>query len=146
LSNNYDSIKYDRRRNLVRERAIERPLEGFSKQLWPWSESKLIFLVGLLAVLDYISTYVFLTFGSYPQVIEGGLLAGWALQSGGFLKLFLVDVVCVGTLMVLAISIQSLYSRLGIRGLGRAAFVFLLIPYFIVSMAVIYNNIFWALI
>lgn len=125
---------------------MERPLERFSKQLWPWSESRLLFFIGLLATLDYISTYTFLTFGSNPQVVEGGLLAGWALQTGGFLKLFLVDIACVGILIILAISMRSLYSKVGVRGLGRAAFVFLLIPYFIVSMAVIYNNIFWALI
>jgi hypothetical protein len=120
-------------------------MESFSKKLWPWSETKLIFLICLLAVLDFISTYAFLTFGN-PQVVEGGLIAGWALQTGGFLKLLLVDLGFITILILLAFHIRSIYSKNGFQGLGRTAFVFLLIPYFIVVMAVVYNNVFWALI
>jgi hypothetical protein len=130
---------------LNRERAIERLMESFAKKLWPWSESKLIFLICLLAVLDFVSTYAFLTFGN-PQVIEGGLLAAWALQTGGFLKLFLLDLVFITILILLATHLREIYSKFGFQGLGHTAFVFLLVPYFIVIMAVVYNNIFWALI
>lgn len=125
---------------------MERPLEAFSRKLWPWPESKLIFLVTLLVGLDYASTYAFLDLGRNHQVVEGGLLAGWALQTGGFLKLLLVDAITVGGLILLGLGLKSLYSRLGFPGLGRTALIFLLIPYFIVTLAVVYNNIFWALI
>jgi hypothetical protein len=142
----YESTKYKLKGGFEREGAMERPFEAFSRKLWPWPESRLIFLIGLLAVLDYVSTYSFLTFGKIPQVTEGNPLASWALHTGGFAKLFLVDIISVGTLLLLAVGTRYFYSKLGFRGLGRTAFVFLLVPYFIVIMAVVYNNIFWALI
>jgi hypothetical protein len=145
LNNFYDSIKCKIKTNAEKERAMEVPLETFSKKIWPWSESKLIFLVALLIILDFISTYAFLNFGKNPQVVEGGLLAGWALQTGGFLKLLLVDAIAVGGLILVSISTRSLFSRLGFPGLGRSFLVFLLAPYFLVTLVVVYNNIFWAL-
>jgi hypothetical protein len=145
--NNISAAIVDKlRSHLEQERTMERRLESFSQKLWPWSEKKLFKLVILLAVLDYLSTYAFLTFGSSPQVIEGGLLAGWALRTGGFFKLFLVDTACIGALTSLAFLTRSVCFWLGFRGLGRATFVVLLIPYFVVIMAVVYNNLFWALI
>jgi hypothetical protein len=145
LYNIYDSAKDRLKAGLERQRALEVPLESFSRRLWPWSHSKLVFLIVVLAVLDYVSTYAFLTFGG-PDLVEGGRLAAWALQRGSFSGLFLMDALTVGTLIILAFSLRSLYSRLGFRGLGRTAFVFLLMPYFVVVMAVVYNNIIWALV
>jgi hypothetical protein len=144
MSDIHSSLKYKLIGNLERVRVMERPLEAFSRKLWPWSEAKLVFWVGLLAVLDYTSTWAFLTYG-HPQAGEGGLIAGWALQTGGFLKLLLVDAVSVGGLILMGLGIRWMYCRLGICGLGRTALVFLLLPYFVVIMAVIFNNIFWAL-
>jgi hypothetical protein len=83
---------------------------------------------------------VFLTFGS-DRLVEAGLLAGWALKTGGFPKLLLVDVVAVGILIFLSLNIRSFYARLGFRKIGRAAFVFILVHYFVVIIAVVYNNV-----
>ncbi len=145
MYNIYDSAKDSFKKGLNRQRVLEAPLEAFSRKLWPWSDSKLVFFIVVLAILDYVSTYAFLTFGS-PDLVEGGPLAAWALQKRGFSGLFLMDMLTVGTLIILAFSLRSLYSKLGFRGLGRTAFIFLLIPYFIVAMAVVYNNIIWAMV
>ena len=124
-----------------RDRPLERPLEAISRKLWPWPESKLIRTIGVLAALDFISTYVFLEISTNHRLVEGGPLAGWALQRGGFFGLFLVDLLSVGSLVLLALAVRALYQRLGFTGLGRTALVFLLVPYLIVILAVIYNNI-----
>jgi hypothetical protein len=136
-----NTIKANFRRNAERERKLERPLEALSRLLWPWPESKLVLFVCLAALMDYLSTYAFLTFGHRGHVSEAGLIAGWALQTGGFLRLFVVDAGLIGALILLAFALRSLYTRLGFRGFGRTALVFLLIPYFVIIMAVVYNNI-----
>jgi hypothetical protein len=145
LENIYDSLKNRFQRNLERTREIERPVEVFANKLWPWSASRLILLIGILAVLDYLSTYAFLNSGN-KQVVEGGLLAGWALQTGGYLKLLVVDFLAVGSLIGMALGMRSLYTKLGFQELGRTALIFLLTPYLITIFAVVFNNIFWALI
>ena len=129
------------RRRVERERTLEQPLEAFSRLLWPWHESKLVLFVSLLAVLDYVSTYTAINLSGANHVYEAGLLARWALQTGGFPKLLLVDTASIGVLIFLAVSVRFLYTRLGFRGFGRTAFVFLLIPYSIIIMAVVINNI-----
>ena len=134
-------IRDNLRKSLERERKLDRPLEAISRRLWPWPESKLVTYVGLAALMDFLSTYAFLTFGRHGHVAEAGLLARWALHTGGFLGLFLVDAICIGILILLAVGLRSLYSRLGFNGYGRTAMVFLLTPYFVIIMAVVYNNI-----
>jgi hypothetical protein len=140
LFNIYYLINDKIRSRSERERIMEAPLETFSKKMWPWPDSKLVFIIVVLACLDYISTLVFLTFGS-NKLAEGGLLAGWALRTGGFPKLFLVDMAVVGALIILALNVRSFYARLGFQRMGRAAFVFILVPYFVIIIAVVYNNI-----
>jgi hypothetical protein len=128
------------KRSAERERRLERPLESLSRSLWPWSESRLLCLVILLGAMDYASTYAFLNYSkSHP--FEGGLLAGWALRTGGFLRLFLVDAASIAGIILLAIGVRYLYTRMGFRGFGRAAFVFSLFPYIMVALAVVYNNV-----
>jgi hypothetical protein len=110
---NFESLGRGLKGNLEKERPLERPLEKVSSSLWPWSEGKLARYVLLLA----------------------------AMQTGGFLRLFVVDSAVVLTLVLLAVLVRTLYARLGFKGFGRAAFVFLLIPYFVVTLAVVYNNV-----
>jgi len=105
-----DLIKYRVRRSVERERTLERPLEAFSRLLWPWHDSKLMLFVCLLAVLDYVSTYAALELSGSNQVYEAGLLARWALQTGGFPKLLLVDTASIGMLIFLAVCAQFLYT------------------------------------
>jgi hypothetical protein len=136
-----NSPKTAARSNIARERRFEQPLVKVSRVLWPWSEAKLLRYVILLAFLDYLSTYAFLRVRSSDQVVEGGPVAGWALRTGGFGRLFIVDAVIILALILLAIAVRLIYARSGFRGLGRAGFVFMLIPYFAVTLAVVYNNV-----
>jgi hypothetical protein len=141
LANRSGWLKSRLMQSFERERPIERPLEAISRKLWPWSESRLIRTVGVLAALDFISTYVFLEVSTNSRLVEGGPLAGWALKNGGFFGLFLIDFLSVGSLILLGLAVRALYRKLGFAGLGRTALVFLLVPYLIVILAVIYNNI-----
>jgi len=129
------------RKSIERDRGRERYVELMSKSLWPWRESLLIILVGFLAMLDYVSTYAFLELSGNNNVYESGLIARWALDVNGFKGLLLVDILAVTTLIIIAISVRFIYTKFGFRGFGRAAFVVVLTPYVIVTMAVIYNNV-----
>jgi hypothetical protein len=137
----FDGVKNRVRKSIDRERSLERPAEALSRALWPYPESRLIFYVVLLAVLDYVSTFAALELSGNRHISEAGLLAKWALHSGGFAGLLLVDIVSIGTIICVAIGIRSLYRKLGFNGFGRAAYVFALIPYFISMMAVVPNNV-----
>ncbi len=124
-----------------RDRGLERHAVVVSRWLWPWRESKLIILVGCLAVLDYISTYAFLTLSPNNNVYESGLIASWALQKDRFRGLLFADILAVITVFAVAISARFIYVKSGFAGFGRAAFVVMLTPYVIVIMVVIFNNI-----
>ena len=60
---------------------------------------------------------------------------------GGFSRLFWVDVGVAITLLLLAIIIRVLHSKFGFKGFGRTAFVVVLVPYVVVTMAAIFNNV-----
>lgn len=49
--------------------------------------------------------------------------------------------VAVSALLLIAFAVRLLYSKFGFNGFGRTAFVLVLIPYVVVTMAVIFNNI-----
>ena len=129
------------RRSLERDRSSERYVEAVSRSLWPWPESKLLALVSFLVVLDYASTYAVLELSGKTCIYEGGPLASWALQVGGFTELFLVDVAAASVLLLAALTIRFLYSKFGFNGFGRTAFVVVLVPYVVVTMAAVFNNI-----
>jgi len=137
----FDGLRNRLRNHFEQERSLERPIEAFSRALWPYPESKLVFYISILAVLDFVSTFTALELSGNGQVAEVGLLAKWALQTGGFPGLLLMDVVSIGMLTCMATGAKSLYTRLGFVGFGRAAFVFLLFPYFVFVIAVIINNV-----
>jgi len=134
-------IKNRLRRSIEIERTLERPFEKLSRILWPWSESKLVLFISLMAILDYISTYTALELSRNNQVAEVGLVAKWALQTGGSSELFFVEMTAMVVLILLAMGARLLYTRLGFPGFGRTAFVFLLIPYALIIIAVVFNNI-----
>jgi len=129
------------RKSLERDRANERYVEVVSRSLWPWQESRLLVIVGCLAALDYVSTYAVLELSGNKYVCEGGPLANWALQMGGFTGLFLLDIAAVTTLLLAAVFIKYLHSKFGFKGFGRAAFVVFLVPYVVITTAAVYNNI-----
>jgi len=60
---------------------------------------------------------------------------------GGFSRLFWIDAIAVVGLMLLAINSRFLYSKFGFRDFGRAAFIFILVPYVVLTMAAIFNNV-----
>jgi hypothetical protein len=129
------------RKSIERDRGKERHVESISRALWPWRESLLIILVSFLAMLDYISTYAFLELSGNNNFHESGLIARWALNVNGFKGLLLVDFFAVPALIIIAISARFIYTTVGFRGFGRAAFVVVLTPYVIATMAAIYNNV-----
>jgi hypothetical protein len=69
------------------------------------------------------------------------MLAGWALRVGGFGWLFLINISAVIGISLVAIAARSLCFKFNFRGFGRAAFVALLLPYAVVALAAVINNI-----
>ncbi|MBI4295518.1 MAG: hypothetical protein HY667_00225 [Chloroflexi bacterium] len=129
------------RKKLERDRSREPLVEAVSRSLWPWPDALLLASVGLVAALDYVSTFAFLELSGSDHVYEAGPIASWALRQGGFGGLFLADVTAVGILILLALVLRSLHFRFGFRGYGRATFVIVLLPYFVVTLAAVFNNI-----
>jgi len=133
-------VKDMAKKSLERDRASEQYVEVVSRFLWPWRESWLLLLVGLLAILDYISTYTLLKLSGKMAIYEGGALASRALQIDGFRGLFLMNITAVSALSLTAVTTRFLYTKFGFKGFGRTAFVILLVPYAVVAAAAIINN------
>ena len=131
----------DRLRKAVeRDRRAEGYMEATSRLLWRWQESRLLLLVASVALLDFATTYTILAWSGKSYLNEAGSLASWALDKGGFAGLFLADLAAVFAISLLAITLRFILSRFNYKGLGRAAFVFLLLPYAVVGMAAVINN------
>ena len=133
-------VKHRVRKAVERDRRAEVRVEAISRALWPWRARKLVILAGLLALLDYTTTSVALELSGKTYVQEGGMLAGWALRTGGLGWLFLIDMAAVAALALAAVAARSLCIRFGFDGFGRAAFVALLVPYAVVAAAAVVNN------
>jgi len=134
-----DKTRFERYREI--DRGLGRHAEKVSRFLWPWQERRLFLVVGLLAVLDFTSTYTLLELSRRSDVYESGLVAIWALDRGGFPLLLLVDIIAALIMSLSALIARHLYSRHGFPGYGRAAFVFLLAPYIIIAAVAVINNI-----
>lgn len=124
------------------DRSFGRYAERLSRFLWPWSERRLLFLVGCLALLDFTSTFILLALSGRHGVYESGLVAGWALDGGGFALLLLVDVLAAAVLSLAAFAARWLYTKRACPDYGRAAFVFLLLPYVTFAAFAVVNNLF----
>lgn len=129
------------KKSLKVDRSTERYVEAVSRSLWPWGESRLLALVGLLVMLDYLSTFAALELSGNKYLYEGGPLANWALQTAGFAGLFLFNIFIISALLLTALTIRFLHFKFGFEGFGRAAFVVMLAPYVVVTMAAIFNNV-----
>jgi hypothetical protein len=123
-----------------RDRRAERYVEAASKFLWRWREPWLLAFVAFMALLDYGSTYAILDLSGKSYFNEAGSLASWALEKGGFTGLFLADLAAVCAISLAAIILRSILFRFGFRGFGRAAFVFLLLPYAVMALVAVINN------
>jgi hypothetical protein len=134
------------RKAVERDRQAERYVEAASRFLWRWREQRLLALVAIVAILDYASTYAVLELSGKRYLNEGGPLASWALGKGGFWGLLLADIAAVIGIALLATIMRFIYSRLGFKGFSRAAFVFLLLPYLIMAIVAIFNNLILAFI
>ena len=128
------------RKSVVRDRRREPLIERISRYLWPWREAWLAGLVVLLALTDYLSTYTLLELSNKPYAYERGPLAHWALQTGGFKGLFMMDILEVSVLFLLAVSARFAYSRFGFHGYARAAYVVVLTPFAVASIFATLNN------
>jgi hypothetical protein len=128
------------RKAAERDRRAERYVEAASRFLWRWREPWLLAFVAFAALLDYASTYAILALSGKSYLNEAGSLASWALEKGGFSGLFLADLAAVFAISLLAITLRFVFFRFRFRGFGRAAFVFLLVPYAVVAMVAVINN------
>ena len=137
-----ESMRARVKRANERDKKLERPVEKIARAVWPWRESKLILFVACLAVSDYVSTFMALRLSANHQISELGLMANWALNSGGFTQLFLVDATAIGALILLAFGVRALYNRFGFPGFARTAFIFIFVPYTVIIVPVIINNVF----
>ena len=136
-----ERIKYIARSSKMRDRAFEKHAWALSFHLWPWRESRLVTLVFVVVSLDFASTYAVLELSGNKYVFEGGLMARWALGIGGFPALFFTDIVAASFLLLVAVTSRLGYNRFGFKGFGRAAFTVTLIPYVVVTTAIIFNNV-----
>jgi hypothetical protein len=68
-------------------------------------------------------------------------MAKWALAIGGFPTLLVVDAAVIGALILFATGVRALYTRSGFPGFGRTAFVFFFVPYAVIILPVVFNNI-----
>ena len=139
-------MKYRVRKAVERDRRVEKYVEKVSRLLWPWTERQLLFFVGAAASLDYASTYAVLELSGKRYLNEGGALASWALEKGGFGGLFLVDLASVLAISITALILRSLLFKAGFKGFSRAAFVFLLMPYALMAIVAVFNNLVLAFI
>lgn len=132
-------IKIRQSENTKESRNLEIRIGNLSENIWPWPESRLFLLVGVLGTLDYISTYCFLQING-DKTCETGLLASWALATGGFLLLFIIDLVSILFLITIAIIIKRVCQNSRFFGLSRTASILLLIPYATVTALAVCNN------
>jgi hypothetical protein len=128
------------RKSFERERFLEKPMESFSRMIWPYSEAKLVLLISIMPALDCASTYAALKL-SGKNLSEAGPIGKWALTRVGFTGLFVIEMASVGFLILLAAGAKSMYGRLGFKGFGRAAWVFILAPSFVAILAAMLNNV-----
>ena len=136
-----ESLKTRLKKANEQDRKLEKPIEKVSRLIWPWPESKLIQFVCILAAMDYASTFAALHFNFSHQVYEFGPLAKWALTLGGFPELLVIDIAVISFLILFASLARALYIRSGFPGFGRSAFVFIFVPYAVVMLPIIFNNI-----
>lgn len=134
------------RKAVERDRRVENSVQKISKFIWPWTERQLLFFVGTVAALDYLSTYAVLELSGKRYLNEGGALASWALEKGGFAWLFLVDLGAVLAISLAALALRFVFLKYGFKGFSRAFFVFLLVPYAIMAIVAVFNNLVLAFI
>ena len=136
-----DRMRARLEKSVERDRGADPVVGTISRFIWPWRESRLLFMVGCMVALDFTSTFVVIELSGNNFVGEGGRLANWALETGGFAALFLMDIVAVTTMFTIAFTARYLYSRFGYGGFARIAFVVALLPYAIATAGAVFNNI-----
>ncbi len=129
------------RKSVARDRGADPYVGAISRFIWPWRESRLLFLLGCMVALDVTSTFVAIELSGNEFIGEGGRLANWALETGGFAALFLFDVVAASTMFAVAFAVRHLYLRSGYAGFARIAFVIALLPYAISTAGAVFNNV-----
>ena len=128
-------------KSVERDRGADPHVGAISRFIWPWRESRLLFLVGCMVALDFTSTFVAIELSGSGFIGEGGRLANWALETGGFPGLLLLDLTAVATMFAVAFAARRLYSRSGYAGFARIAFVVALLPYAISTAGAVFNNV-----
>lgn len=140
-SNNWkDRLQSIAEKNKLKDRGFDKYIGRFSRFIWPLSEKWLVLLSGILCLMDFSSTYIDLSVIHNPDVVESGPMAGWALGVGGFGFLFIVDIFVVSAMVGIALTARYLYSRSGLKGYARAAFIVLLLPYIVRTVIAVIGN------
>ncbi len=137
----FKSAKSIREKTREIDRSLGKHVERISHFIWPWREKHLLAVVASLAMCDFTSTFALLELSGKKNVYEAGLLAGWALERGGFPFLFAIDIAAVLVLSLAAFTARFLYTRNGQKDYGRAAFVLFLTPYVVIATFAVVNNI-----
>jgi hypothetical protein len=122
------------------DRGFGQKAEKASRWIWRWRENWLLAIVGSLAIADFLSTYAILELSGKTNVYESGLIANWALEKGGWGFLLLIDFAAGGVLALIALISRYFYSKKGYIGYGRAAFVFIVMPYILLASFAVINN------
>ena len=135
------SMQATRERNKARDRGFDKYAGRFSRFLWPPRENWLLALAFSLCLLDFLTTYAAIELGRNKGIYEAGPLAGWALDTGGFGFLFLVDLTAACVLALIAFGARWVYLRSGLTGYGRAAFVIALAAYVLRTAFAVVNNV-----
>ena len=134
------SVEAMRKRSREIDKNLGQYAEAFSRILWPWRERWLLLITGSCSLLDYVSTFAALKMNGEHNVYESGHLASCALAAGGFPFLIVVDLTTAALLSLIALSVQRLYAKFGFKNYGRAAFIFFLTPYVLITGFAIVNN------
>lgn len=100
--------------------------ERVSLLIWPWPEMRLLVLIGSLAFLDFASTYYVLELSGKANVSESGSLALWSLDNGGFLLLFIIDLLAAVFLALIALGSRHLYAKMASLVTGAPLLCFFL--------------------
>ncbi len=135
------SMRAAAERNKARDRGFDKYAGKLSRFLWPPRENWLLVVVFGLCALDFLTTYAALELGRNKNLYEAGPLAGWALDTGGFGFLFLVDLTAACVIALIAFGARWVYLRSGLMGYGRAAFVVALAAYVVRTAVVVVNNV-----
>ena len=132
------------RKRRRQEKGWEDSLLASSSSMWERSHRLLWMTVLGSTFLDFSSTFYALGLSGRP-LVEGNILARFALDKGGFGGLAVWDLTKVAFYAVLALAVLRVSNRLGRPELGKFVTLTLLVYYLIFRLVATANNLFLSL-